>query len=165
MTDEIQIYDDYLASQELDNLQNLFFNNTDFPYFFNNHKVDQGDGFSQFTHQFYINNTINSNFYNYLSCILDKIDPLAIIGIKANLQMKTKEIKTTPMHQDYANTLDNQKTGIFYVNTNNGKTVFDDGQEISSVANRLIIFPAKKYHAGTTHTDVDYRCVINLNWF
>ena len=79
--------------------------------------------------------------------------------------MKDTEIRTTPMHQDYKITLDNQKTGIFYVNTNNGKTVFEDGEQITSIANRLIVFPACKIHAGTTHTDVNYRCVINLNWF
>lgn len=165
MNSKIKIYDDYLSDQELVNLQNLFFENTDFPYFFNSHKVAKGDGFSQFTHQFYVNNTINSNFYNHLNGLLDRIDPLAIVGIKANLQLKASEIKTTPMHQDYANTLDNQKTGIFYVNTNNGKTVFENGFEVDSVANRLIVFPANEYHAGTTHTDEDYRCVINLNWF
>ena len=35
---------------------------------------------------------------------------------------------------------------------------------IDSVKNRMIIFPTSKRHAGTTHTDTMYRCVINFNW-
>ncbi len=69
------------------------------------------------------------------------------------------------MHKDYNNPAVDQKTGILYMNTNNGKTIFEDGEEIESVENRLIIFPASKFHAGTTHTDTRYRCLINLNWF
>ena len=165
MKSQVQIFDDLLTIEDLDNIQHLFFKNTNFPYFFNDHKVFDDDNFSQFTHQFYLNNNINSEYYKHLQCIINAINPVSIVGIKANLQTKDTEIRTTPMHQDYETTLDNQKTGIFYVNTNNGKTVFEDGEQISSVANRLIVFPACKIHAGTTHTDVNYRCVINLNWF
>ena len=85
--------------------------------------------------------------------------------IKANLQTKDSKIRTSAMHTDWPNPLENQKTGIFYMNTNNGKTIFNDGEEISSVENRMIIFPASRRHAGTTHTDTMYRCLINFNWF
>ena len=54
---------------------------------------------------------------------------------------------------------------LLYMNTNNGKTIFEDGEEVDSVENRMVIFPASRMHAGTTHTDAMYRCVINFNWF
>ena len=88
--------------------------------------------------------------------------------------MKTSTILTSPLHSDilpeiYENrenvTLDNQRTGVFYLNTNNGYTYFEGGERVTSVENRLVVFPSSKRHAGTTNTDADFRCVINLNWF
>ena len=79
--------------------------------------------------------------------------------------MKDTRIRVTGMHNDFDDPLEYQKTGIFYMNTNNGKTIFEDGEEIDSIENRMVVFPASKRHAGTTHTDTIYRCVINFNWF
>ena len=39
----------------------------------------------QFNHIFYKNNNSNSNFFNDLNPILDKLKPLSLIRIKANL--------------------------------------------------------------------------------
>ena len=36
---------------------------------------------------------------------------------------------------------------------------------LAALLGRMIIFPASKQHAGTTHTDTTYRCLINFNWF
>ena len=57
------------------------------------------------------------------------------------------------------------KTGIFYVNTNNGKTIFKNGKEVESIKNRMVIFPSNIEHAGTSNTDTENRIVINFNWF
>ena len=56
-------------------------------------------------------------------------------------------------------------TSIFYVNTNNGYTKFEDGTKVESVANRLVSFPANKKHTGTSCTDEKTRVVINFNYF
>ena len=57
-------------------------------------------------------------------------------------------------------------TAIFYVNTNNGKTIFKHNKEqISSRENRVVIFDGRLKHAGTTCTDAKNRIVINLNYF
>ncbi len=165
MDSQIQIFDNFLNETDFNKLEKLLLAPDNFPYYFTNYKVIVGDNFPQFTHKFYNDNNINSNFYNELNCILEKINPISLIKIKANLQIKDTMVRKTKMHQDFQNPLDNQKTGIFYMNTNNGKTIFEDGEEIDSLANRMVIFPASKLHAGTTHTDVNYRCVINFNWF
>ena len=57
------------------------------------------------------------------------------------------------------------KTGIFYLNTTNGPTIFEKTETIKSIENRMIIFPTKMLHAGSTHTDTEVRGVINFNWF
>ena len=56
-------------------------------------------------------------------------------------------------------------TSIFYVNSNNGYTVFEDGTKVESVANRFVSFPANMKHKGTSCTDEKIRVVINFNYF
>ena len=42
---------------------------------------------------------------------------------------------------------------------------FENGEEVSSVANRLVMFDATIPHAGTTNNcDTPYRAVLNLNF-
>ena len=165
MVNEIEVHDNYLSETDFYQLENLLLKNGNFPYFFSDSKVSDGDGFAQFIHQFYDGQTINSNFFDNLHPILEKLKVISLIRIKSNLQIKDTEIRTTPMHHDIDDPIENQKTGIFYMNTNNGKTIFEDGEQINSVRNRMIIFPASKRHSGTTHTDTMCRCLINFNWF
>ena len=164
MASEVQVYDNFLSETDLNKLDNLILHNDHFPYFFNDYKVDEGDEFAQFTHYFYQNNIVSSNFYDGLIPIIKKLNVMSLIRIKANLQLKDTKIKPTAMHYDVEVRCQEQKTGIFYMNTNNGKTIFEDGENIDSIKNRMIIFPTSKRHAGTTHTDTMYRCVINFNW-
>jgi predicted nuclease of restriction endonuclease-like RecB superfamily len=55
-------------------------------------------------------------------------------------------------------------TGIYYCNTNNGYTAFEDGDQIESVQNRLVLFPSNMKHSGSTCTDVNSRVAININF-
>jgi len=55
-------------------------------------------------------------------------------------------------------------TSIFYVNTNNGCTVFEDGTEVKSVGNRLVTFPGNTLHTGRNCTDEKCRVLINFNY-
>ena len=36
---------------------------------------------------------------------------------------------------------------------------------IKSVANRFVLFPANIKHGTQTHTNTNYRIVINFNWY
>ena len=54
---------------------------------------------------------------------------------------------------------------IFYVNTNDGFTVFEDGTKVESVANRMLTFPTNMKHSGTACTDQKYRIIINFNYY
>ena len=54
---------------------------------------------------------------------------------------------------------------IFYINTNNGYTKFEDGTIVKSFANRLLTFPSNLKHCGTSCTDERTRVVINFNYF
>ena len=54
---------------------------------------------------------------------------------------------------------------MFYLNDNDGVTVLNDGTEVESVANRLLLFDASKPHHSTTCTDADRRVNLNFNYF
>jgi len=57
-------------------------------------------------------------------------------------------------------------TGIFYLNTNNGETIFENGERVKSVENTFVTFPSNLRHTGTTNTcNAAYRVVLNFNYF
>lgn len=167
----IRIIDNFLEENDLREIQDLMTGSW-FPWYFNSGIVSLDDAkiiedidiFDfQFTHTFVREKEIVSDFFPNLQKILDKLDPKQIIRLKSNLQTPTVEQIRSRFHTDLEDT-DNIKTAIFYVNTNNGFTVFEDDTRIKSIENRLVIFDANKLHAGTTCTDVKNRCVININF-
>ena len=53
-----------------------------------------------------------------------------------------------------------------YADVLHGYTKFENGDTVSSVENKLIIFDTKLKHSGTTNScDAPYRVVFNLNYF
>jgi hypothetical protein len=101
--------------------------------------------------------------------ILDIIQPFSIAKIRAKLLPRTPEIAESSFHTDIGGMpeekLKQWTTAIFYVNTNNGYTKFEDGTKVESVANRMLSFPANMKHCGSSCTDEKRRIVINLNYF
>jgi hypothetical protein len=100
--------------------------------------------------------------YQVVDAILELLRPQLIIRIKANLLTITEEHKVHGMHVD--NLIPGALTAIYYINTNNGYTIFEDGDKVESVANRLVVFPANTTHSGASCTDELRRVVINLNF-
>ena len=123
----------------------------------------------QFVHIFYLHHAPCSEFFKNLIPILDILDPVSIWRIKANLLTKTSNISGSAFHVDMGGMskekLKHWKTSIFYVNTNDGYTEFEDGTKVESVANRMISFPANLRHRGTSCTDEKRRIIINFNYF
>jgi hypothetical protein len=97
--------------------------------------------------------------------ILQRIQPASIIRIKANLLTKESTIVEHGLHTDIPDLKIPCKTAIFYINTNNGYTIFEDGTKINSLENRLVIFDSNIPHSGSSCTDAKVRCVINLNYY
>lgn len=128
----------------------------------NDQKCNENENF-QMTHEFYKNYVPQSNYFNSLYDIITKISPSSICRIKANLNPKTSTIIEHGFHID--NPYNNCKTSIYYVNSNDGYTLFENGKKINSIANRLLTFDSSIKHCGTTCTDVEARIVINFNYF
>ena len=92
-----------------------------------------------------------------------RIKPFSVMRIKANVHARTHKIIEHGLHIDFQHP--EMETAIYYVNTNNGYTMFEDGTKVDSVGNRMVLFPSMTKHGGTTCTDSKYRMVINFNWF
>ena len=84
---------------------------------------------------------------------------------KANCNYKTLEQNTGWFHTDYDDDRKNgMTTSIFYVNTNNGGTKFEDGTFVNSVSNRMVTFDCSIKHAPVSCSDVDRIIVVNINY-
>ena len=156
----IKVIDNFLEEDHFDYLQSIIFTDG-FPWFYNNWQTHLHDGLYVFFHRFYSDPSgPSSSFLEMFNHTLCKLGVKKLYRIKANLNPKTVFHRKSGYHIDYPNIT----TSILYMNTNNGKTIFQDGQKVDSIENRMVIFPTSLLHNGTTHTDTPYRCVINLNW-
>tara|TARA_B100000287_G_scaffold68418_2_gene60022 strand:+ start:4205 stop:4684 length:480 start_codon:yes stop_codon:yes gene_type:complete len=155
-----ELIDNFLEPDELKSVQDVFLG-MKIAWNCIDGIVMPGDGGYQFVHVLYSDYQPTSPFFNSLTPIFNKIDPIAIVRVKANLNMKTPQPVSSSFHKD----VDDCITSIFYLNTNNGKTVFESGLEVDSVENRMIIFDSNEKHHGITTTDTARRCLINFNYF
>lgn len=122
----------------------------------------------QFYHILYTqpNNPYVSDHISLIYPISEKLNVKQPLRIKANLTPITPELVVYGLHTDFdwngnGNVF---KTAIYYVNSNNGYTVFENGDRVDSVANRICIFNGNIRHSGTSCTDQRFRCVINFNF-
>ena len=102
-----------------------------------------------------------SRFMHVFSPILMRLNIKSLTRIKVNLYPRTPKLEVHAAHVDY----NHPHTGaIFYLNTNNGKTILEDGTRIASIANRVLIFDASTKHSSTSTTDSKARFTININY-
>lgn len=166
-----KIIDNYLPHDEFQLIQDTMLG-AGFAWFYNKfvdydpiyaHNIDDYQNNFQFIHKFYANYTPSSEYIHVLNPILKKLDPAALIRIKANLSTGTANRISHNYHTDHPQI--QCTTAIFYVNSNDGITIFQDESEVASIANRLLIFDSQLMHKGTTCTDQKVRCLINFNYY
>ena len=108
-------------------------------------------------------------FLSHFNALNWRFSPLSWLRLKVNMQFPCAEIIQSPFHCDIPKNdiPDGVKvyTAIYYLNTNNGYTIFEDtGEKVQSIKNQLLLFDAKKAHAGTSFTNAKNRIVINMNF-
>ena len=157
----MDIIDDYLDYKSFISIKSLLLG-LDFPWFFRNSQVsfDNKNYTEYFTHSFY-NNKINSDDWNIIKPLVNKLNVKSLIEVRANLITQKHDFIQSEYHTD--NNL-NCKTAIFYVNTCNGLTKFKDDVHVNCKENRLIMFDSNMLHAGVSQTDTKQRVVININY-
>ena len=167
----IDIKDNFLPLKEFEQLHSGFLR-WDFPWYTSKvvNDNEQNDMFNmQFIHFFYERYSPLGDQISMLQPIFQKLQPIAIFKIKANIMPNQGKIIEHGLHIDVTDTethkiKDHMKTSILYLNTNNGYTRFEGGTKVESVANRMVTFPNQMMHTGTTTTDSEYRLVLNLNY-
>ena len=182
MKTNIKIIDNFLDKEVFKRIQNFILNKA-FTWFYSESKVNstkigfspikgyEGENPHQFTHT-----VINTQCGPYWSSVADQIKPLLNkinprfwIRIKLNLSSINSKPIVGGWHHDLS-TGDNRipwtdtTTAIFYINTNNGYTMFENGEKISCLENRLAIFPNNLMHTGVSQTDTKRKVTLNLNY-
>jgi hypothetical protein len=166
-----EVIDNFLSPQEHELIENIMVGpDGRFAWYLNDYKSSDNDLMPmdslynfQFTHVFHVNNNIASDWYSQIAFpLVRKLRVALLLRIQANLNPMTKDIVKYGWHVDFPNY--GHKTAVYYVNSNNGKTIFKNGLEVDSVANRIVIFDPDMLHTATSCTDKKVRCVINLNY-
>ena len=165
----MKIEDDFLDQREFDKLQTEIMGDT-FAWFYLPaiDYLDENVDKFQFVHEFYFSYVPTSPAIKIINPLINKINPGILGKIKANLLTRTPNIVENEFHVDIGFSEEKMKqlsTSIFYVNTNNGYTKFEDDTKVESIANRMITFPANTKHTGTSCTDEERRIIINFNYF
>ena len=156
---QIEIIDNYLPDNVFNTVQEELLSHK-FPWYFNDHIVQHTPTNYQFLHVF----KPPSPFIDIIAPLLNKIKPKRIIRCKMNLRPITDEPSQSPYHQDQSKN-PNHKIAIYYINTNNGYTIFEHNkQKVESIANRLVMFHGSLVHAGCSTTNQKRRVVLNLNY-
>ena len=132
------------------------------PWFFYPHVGDSNDNSDlYFTHTFYDNGVINSNYFNMLLPILNNLEVKNLLRARANLYVPKKNLIEHTKHVDYEF---EHKTIIFYVNTNDGFTRLEDNTIINSVENTAVLFNGSKIHNSTNCTNAPCRITVSINY-
>ena len=166
----IKIYDDLLHKEDSNFLLNSLISER-FPWHYGGRVVppemsscDELDDF-QFCNIIYDNMKPNSkDEFNLVTPIINRSELriVSLLRIKANLLPRRDRIIKHGFHTDVEFPC---ITAIYYANTCNGYTEFEDGTIVESVQNRFVTFPSTMKHTGTTCTDAKSRIVINFNYF
>lgn len=159
------VIDNYLSGEEHNLIKQTLLG--DFPWYYCDYKVgdeafDDKNNY-QFIHMFYNDYSIASQYWQIILPIIKKLNPAAIVRIKANLNPNTDIPNIFAFHTDTKFNFKG-KTAVYYVNSNNGKTIFKNGEEVESIENRILIFDNKELHTNSSCTDKKVRCVLNINY-
>lgn len=170
----IEVIDDYLSPSEHEEIYNYWTGKYDggdiqnsCAWTFNSGINRSGDGHFQYVHLVFAGHTILNNSFYTLQPIIQKENMENISRIKANATCKTEDVIVFDwaFHCDRGPDMKNMTTAIYYINSNDGYTLFEDGTKVESVANRLLKFPATMVHTGTTCTNDYRRILINFNYY
>ena len=156
----MQVIDNFLSEDEFKNLRS-YISSTSFPWYFG--LVTTDSKIAQFVHTFYAND-MPTPTYDDVAFLREKLNMASLVRIKVNLNPRTETVQVhkDAFHTDYPDIT----TAVYYLNTCDGYTLFEDGTKVESVANRFVAFPCNINHGGIPCSDDTMRrIVINFNWF
>ncbi len=163
----MKVIENFLEDNFFESLKKLIIQ-SEFSWFKRDHMVSDNDKtLGYFSHSFFNKYGVNCKHYDqFIVPILEKLNAHAVIQVRANLSPSCfyKGIKSE-FHTD---TKHPSKTAIFYLNTCDGGTELKINNKIHFVKaeeNKMLIFNTNTEHRGTLSTDVDFRYIINFNYY
>lgn len=171
---DIKVIDDFLPKSEFMQLQQLMCGSTFSWYFIDIINYDWSEKEKndlrnfQFVHLLLGRN--QESFSTHTKLILDlfqeRLNAFMFIRIKANLNVNSPNVEVYDWHTDYYSEWSKQSmSAVFYLNSNDGYTEFQDGTKIESIENRIAIFPTMTSHRATNCSNTKSRVVLNFNYF
>lgn len=158
----MKIIDNFLSDVEYNQLYNIV-SDLKFPWYFG--KVVNESNHCQFTHCFYEYDEPSGTYHHirfFRNKLVTELGMKALLRMKVNLNPHSETVieHTDGWHTDFPDV----RTAIFYINTNNGYTLFKTGEKVHSIKNRLVVFDSNIEHTGTSCSDEVGRLVMNINF-
>ena len=162
------VIDDFLAPIDAEFLMRAMFDWDHFPWYMVprdvagvGEYVDNPDPRDMyFKHDFFNSYFDVSPTIRLMSPFVEKLVPRAFTRIRANVYAAREEPFQFGFHTDY----DDIATAVYYVNTNNGATLFENGESVESKQGRLVLFDSNLKHTTRNQTDIAARMLINFNY-
>jgi hypothetical protein len=170
----MQIIDDFLPKEIYQQILTEI-NGLNFGWFYRDYSSVDNDNISQFVHTFYVDDKVNSDFFDLVIPIMTMFELKTNYKVKRLHRAKANLLLNTPykendlkkaIHQDVTN-----QSGIsllYYVEDSDGDTiVYNETKEkkvnqVPPKANRAFIFKADQWHNATPPKEHRTRKVINF---
>ena len=165
----MEVKDNFLDDAHLIQLDELI-DNPYFAWYLQKEQVLGADDGCWLRHLIYDENVPQSKLYDPMIVIFkDYLKYISLCRITVNLLLRQETPSISDFHTDFQDDIiildeKNITTAIFYLNTNNGYTEFEDGTKVDSVENRLVVFPTNTLHRAIGQTDEPTRIVFNFNF-
>ena len=156
----IQIIDNFLDKEVFNNIKNIILGDN-FPWYYNDFMTKDPDNKFYFTHTFYREPGVISEWFNMWLPVIQKLECKSIMRIKANNYCHIHKAEKNEFHTDYPF---KHKGCLFYINNNNGPTYFKD-KIVEAKANRVVLFDPSVPHASSLCDNRKRRVTVNFNYF
>jgi len=156
----IQVIDDFLDKEVFNNIKNILLGDN-FPWYYNDFMTRDPDNKFYFTHTFYREPGVVSDWFNMWLPVIRKLECKSIIRIKANNYCWIHKAEQNEFHSDYPF---KHKGCLLYINNNNGPTYFKN-KKVEAKANRVVLFDPSVPHASSLCDNRKRRVTVNFNYF
>ena len=159
----MKIVDNYLPQDYFEHLKTTILGHN-FPWLYNAEVANRGEvnDHFYFTHNLFQEFQPSSSIFEEFIPFFKQLEMNALIRARALLYTNQGRQIVHEKHIDFKFP---HKTAVFYVNTNNGYTEFEDGTKVDSVENRIVFFDGSIPHNSSTCTDQKIRVVLSINYF
>lgn len=158
-----KIIDNFLPWDYFVHLQRMMTDHS-FPWLYNAEVANSGEiqDHFYFTHNIFQDFQPTSSIFEQFVPFFKQLEMNAMVRARALLYVNQgKQI----VHEKHIDFKFPHKTAVFYMNTNNGYTEFEDGTKVESVENRIVFFDGSIPHNSSTCTDQKIRVVMSINYF